>query len=127
MHLDRSSVCAVYEDVMDLLGIVAKRRVQIKTIFRCQSIQDRAGKASLLSTGLPSHYYDCPLIYTKRFIRDHKILIKLHLISQSKTLRAGTEGIIKGEASRFDLLDTDPTIRTGEILAEIDRFTVCNI
>ena len=92
-----------------------------------QGIQDRPRKASRLRAGLPAEDDDCSLVNTQGLIRDHQILIKFHLISQTETVRAGAERVIKGEASRLHLLDTDPAVRAGKALAEVDRLTASYI
>mgnify|MGYP003247648399 CR=1 FL=1 len=55
-------------------------------------------------------------------IRNHQILVKFHLISQTKAVGAGSKGIVKGKASWLHLLDTDSAVGTGEIHTELNPF-----
>lgn len=84
-----------------------------------QEHQDCPGKASLICAGLPSCDHNGTIQDTQRSIRDHQINIKFHFIPKSQTVRTGAKRIIERKASRFDLIYTDTTVRTGETLAEI--------
>ena len=95
-------------------------------LFR-QCIQDRPGKTTFIGTGLPPQYSDGSLIDAQRLIRDHQILVKLHLIAQSKTVWTGTKWVIEGEAPRLHLVDADAAVRAGKILAEIQHLPVGHI
>ena len=121
------STGSVDQDIMDLLRIIFKRSIKIKVILCRQGIQNRPRKASRLRAGLPAKDDDRSLVDTQGLIRDHQILIKFHLISQTETVRAGTEWVIKGETSRLHLLDTDPTVRAGKALAEVDRLAARHV
>ena len=112
---------------MDLLWVFFKRSIQIKTIFFTKRLQDRARKTILVCTGLPAKDSDRTLIDRKGRIRDHQLFCELHLISESETLRAGTERIVKRKTSGFDFLDADPAVRAGKALTEIHRFPVDHI
>ena len=96
-------------------------------IFFRQGIQNRPGKTSFIGTGLPSQYGNGALVNTQRFIRDHQILVKFHLITQSKTIRTGAKRIIKGKTSRLHLINADTAIRTSKVLAEIQHLPICHI
>ena len=113
------SLRAVDQNIVDLLRIILKWSVQIKVIFFAQSFQNCPGEAAFIRTGLPPEGRDRPLVDGQAFVRNHQILVKFHLVSQSKTIRTGPEGVIEGKAPGLHLVDADPTIRTGEILAEI--------
>ena len=54
-------------------------------------------------------------------VRNHEFYIKLHLIAQTGTFRAGTEGIVKGKTPGLYLTDTDAAVRAGKTLAESHR------
>ena len=88
-------------------------------ILLCQRVENGSGKAALVRTGLPAHSHNRPLADAQGFIRNQQILIKFHLVSQSKAFRAGAEWIIEGKAPRLHLVHTDAAVRAGKILAEI--------
>ena len=115
------------QDIMNFLRVLFKRRIQIKMIFLGQCLQYGIGKTALVRAGLPPHHGDRSLIDAESLVRDHQILVKLHLVTQSKTYRAGTEGIVEGEASRLHFADTDAAVRTGEALAEGHRLATDHI
>ena len=121
------SAGSVDQDIMDFLRIIFKRSIKIKVILCRQGIQNRPRKASRLRAGLPAKDDDRSLVNTQGLIRDHQILIKFHLISQTETVRAGAERVIEGEASRLHLLDADPAVRAGKALAEVDRLAASYI
>ena len=92
-----------------------------------QCIKDCSCKTALICAGLPAHDHNSSLGNTQRFIRNHQINIKFHLISQTKTIRAGSKRIIKRKASRLDLINTDLTIRAGKALTECLHSTIHRI
>ena len=112
---------------MNGLRIILKRRIQIKSIFFAESVQNGPGKTALVRTGLPSHGGNGSLVDRQGLIRDQQILVELHLIAQAKAVRAGSEGIIERKAPRLHLIHTDAAVRAGEILAEIDHCPVHGI
>ncbi|CCZ61743.1 unknown [Hungatella hathewayi CAG:224] len=127
VHLDFFSVGSINQNVVNRLRILFERCVKAELVFTAQRLQYGACKASLICTGLPAQYSDGPLVDAQTLVRNHQILIELHLISQTETIRAGAEGVIKGKASRFHLIDTDSTVRTGKALAEGNRLAVNHI
>ncbi len=127
MNLHFIASGTVNEQIMDFFWIIPKRSLQRKIIFFRQGIQNRIGKAFLIITGLPSLNYNGTIHNTKALIRNHKIFVKFHLISQSHAVRTRSKGIIKRKTSRFDFLNTDLTIRAGKALTEIQSLSVDNI
>ena len=81
IYLDFLSIRSIDQNVMDLFRILFKRSIQIKLVFLAKSAQNGICKTGWIHTGLPSKRCDRSLIDTQRFIRDHQILVKLHLIS----------------------------------------------
>ena len=77
------SACTVQKNILYLFRIVLKWRIQTKSILPAQCIENCVGKAALIRTGLPSHHLNGTLCDGQRFIRNHQILVKLHLIAKS--------------------------------------------
>ena len=127
MYLKFFPAGSVNQDILNLLWIFLKWRIQRKIIFFTQRIQNRISETLLIRTGLPSHDSDCPFADAKILVWNHQIFIEFHLISQSKTLWACTEGIIERKTSRFNLINADTTVRTRKTLAEIHRLTTDDI
>ena len=127
MHLDLLASGSVDDNVMNFLRILFKRRVQRKLILFAKRIQDSISKTLLICTGLPSHDGYSPLADAQILIRNDQILVKLHLIAQTETFRAGAKGIVKREASRLDLINADPAVRAGKVLAEVNRLPANDI
>ena len=61
INLDRPAFCSMDQHIFYFLGIILKRCIQTEIIFLCKSIQNGSCKASLIRTGLPSHYSDSSL------------------------------------------------------------------
>lgn len=68
---DFLALCSVNQNIMNLLGIILKRRVQRKIVMLRQSLQNRIGKASGGIGGLPSQNSNGTLIDTQRWVRNH--------------------------------------------------------
>ena len=111
-------VRTVQQHPPDLLRILLKGRVQIKMVLPAERLQHSVGKAALIRAGLPSRHGDGALVDALGGIRDHQLLIKLHLVAETEALGAGSEGVVEGEAARLDLADADPAVRAGKALAE---------
>ena len=122
MYLHFPAVRSVNQHVINILRQLLNRGIQAELIFLRKCAQNRIGKASLIFTRLPAHDLNGTFVNTELLIRNHQLRIKLHLISKTKTDRTGAKRIIKGKASRFNLRNTDSTIRAGKALAEIDGF-----
>ena len=121
------AVGSIDENILDLLRIILKWCSQTEVILSGKCIQDCPGKASLICAGLPSCDHNGTIQDTQRSIRDHQINIKFHFIPKSQTVRTGAKRIIERKASRFDLIYTDTTVRTGETLAEIVNISIHSI
>ena len=112
---------SVEQNVLDLLWVVLKGRVQIEMVLLAQGVQNRPGKAPLVRAGLPAQHHNSPLADGQGLVRNHQIRVKLHLVAQAKALRAGAEGVVEGKASGLHLVDADAAVRAGKALAEIHR------
>ena len=121
VHLHFPAVCAVDQHILNVLRQFLKRSREIKLIFLCKCIQNRAGKAALVRAGLPSCHNDCTILNTQGTIRYHQINVKLHLIAEAIAVRAGSERIVERKAARLDLLNTDSAVRAGKALAEVEH------
>ena len=115
------------EHIMNLLRVFLKRSVQIKSVLFAEGIQNRMCEAGFVRAGLPAQNSNRAFIDGKRWIRDYQFFRELHFISQAETLRTRAEGIIKGKTSWLNFLNTDPAVRAGKALAEIQRFAVDHI
>ena len=127
VYLQHPAVRSVQEYPADLLRQLLIGRIQRKMIGFGHGVQNGVGKTALIGTGLPPQHCHRPTGNGQALIRDHQILVKLHLVSQAKAVRAGTEGIVEGKASGLDLLHTDAAVRTGKALAERHGFPADDI
>ena len=118
---------SIDEDIFNILGIFLKGSIKVKIIFLRQSLKDGMGKAPLVPRGLPAHNRDRPFAYGKGRIRYHKLRIKLHPVAKAGALRAGPEGIVKGEAPGLNLINADPAVGAGKILAEIQNAEIVGL
>ena len=121
MYFYLPALCAVYKHVLNRLGQILKRGIQAEMVFFRQSVQNRPSKAAFILAGLPAQHHNGPVQNAQRFVRYHQIRIKFHLVAQSQTVRAGAERIIKGKAAGLYLFNTDPAVRAGKILAEVNH------
>ena len=121
MNFHLSAAGAMDQNIPDLLRIILKGSIQAEIISLGQSFQDGVGKAFFIGTGLPAHHRDSSLGNTFGHIRNHQIHIKFHPVSQSGTGRAGSKGVVKGKAPRFDFFDADAAVRTGKTLGKLQR------
>ena len=87
-------------------------------VLLAQSLQQGIGKARFVHAGLPACDGNSPFIDAPPGIRNHQLYVKLHLIAQTGTHRAGTEGIVERKTPWLDLADPDSAIGTGKTLAE---------
>ena len=120
VYLNTAPLCAMPDNVMNLSRIILKRRVQRESIFRRHGLHCAAAVAPLFHHRLPSRSSNGSLIDTQRRIRYDQLLIKLHPVSNAKTVRAGTKWVIKGKASGFQFFNTDAAVWAGKALTEID-------
>ena len=127
MHLHLFPVGAVDEYIVYLLRIIFKGCAQRKFVFSGQRLQDSPGVAPPVRTGLPAQDDDGPLVDAQGFVRDHQVLVKLHLVAQSVALRAGPEGVVEGKAPGLYLVNADAAVRAGKALAEIHRLPAYHI
>ena len=121
------SICTMDQNILNIIRIILERSIQAEMVFFRQCIKDCSCKTALICAGLPAHDHNSSLRNTQRFIRNHQINIKFHLISQTKTIRAGSKRIIKRKASRLYLINTDLTIRAGKALTECLHSTIHRI
>ena len=119
VHLHLFAACPVNQDVVDFLRIVLKGRAQGKFVLLSQRLQDGPCVASLVRAGLPSQHHNSSLVDAQRFVGNHQILVKLHLVAQSVALRAGPKGVVERKAPGLDLVNADTAVRAGKALAEI--------
>ena len=119
MDLDLFAMGSIDDHIFDLVRIFFKRCFQTEVVFLCKSIQNRSRKTSFICTGLPAQHHNGPLGNAQTPVRYHQVHIKLHFISQAEAGRTGTERIVEGKASRFDLINAHTAVRTGKALAEI--------
>ncbi len=117
----------VHQHVPDRIGILLEGSVQVKMIFLAQGLQKRVGKTSLGIAGLPAQHHDGALIDGKFLVGNHQFHVKFHLIPQAEAHRAGSEGIVEGEAAGFHLTDADTAVRAGKTLGEIQHLSVNHV
>ena len=127
VNLHHAAVGAMDQHMADFRRKILIGRFQIKAVFFGQGVQNCTGKAVLVRAGLPAHGRDGSFYDTQAFIRDHQILVKLHLVTQSIAVRAGAERVIEGKAPRLDLIDADAAVRAGKALAELQHFSVLHV
>ena len=84
-------------------------------------------EAALILRVHPAGNGDRPLVETQALVRNHQRQIELHLIADTAALRTGTEGVVKGEAARLDLVDGNTTVRAGEARREVHRLTADDV
>ena len=118
---------AVQDDRADLRRVVLKWRVKAEMIGLTERHQHRMREAALILRVHPAWNGDRPLIQTQALVRNHQCQIKLHLIADTAALRAGTEGIVKGEAARLDLVDGNAAVRAGKTRREVHRLTADHV
>ena len=127
MHLKNSPIASVDQHMADLLRKILIRCLQRKAISFRQGAKCCIRVAGRVRTGLPSHHLNRSFSNRKLLIRDHQILIKLHLVTKSVTYRTCTERIVEREASRLHLIHADSAVRAGKVLREIHRLAVYHI
>ena len=118
MHLHLTASRAVDQDILHLIAVLLKGRIQTEIICLCQRLQNGVSKAARLIAGLPAHNDDGALVDAPALIRNHQVHVKFHLVSQAVALRTGAKGIVEGKAPRLNLIDADPAVRAGKALAE---------
>ena len=106
----------VYEHVLHLFRKVFIGRVQREFIFFGKGFEDRMGKALVVVRALPAHNLNAAFVKTLFLVRDHKIFVEFHLISETETFRAGAKGIVEGEGSGLNLFNAYAAVRTGKTL-----------
>ena len=89
------SIRSINQNILYLLRIILEWCRKTEIILSGKRIQNCSGKTSLTCAGLPSCHHDRAFQDTQRFIRDHQINVKFHLISESQTVRAGAKWIIE--------------------------------
>ena len=121
------SAGSVNQDLLNFLRILTKGCIQIKTVFLSERFEQRIGKALSVQHRLPARNRDRPVMNRQGFIRNHQIYVKLHFVSQSQAIRTGAERVVKGKGPGFNLIDTDPAVRTGKALRKSQRILAGNI
>ena len=91
------AVRPVDQQVMDLLRIILEGCAETEVVLFGQGIEQGSGKGPLRSAGLPARHNDRALINGQILVRDHQFLVKLHLVTQARAFRAGSEGIVEGK------------------------------
>ena len=115
-HLHLCSAGSVEQNVPYLLRIVLKGCIQTEVIMLRQCREQCVCKASLLITGVPARRNNCPLIDRETLVRHHELQVKLHLVTETQTIRTGPKGIVEGKAPGLHLFDGDPAVRAGKAL-----------
>ena len=118
---------AVQDDRADLRRVVLKWRVEAEMIGLTECHQHRMREAALILRVHPARNGDRSFVQTQALVRNHQRQIKLHLIADTAALRAGTEGVVKGEAARLDLVDGNAAVRAGETRREVHRLTADHV
>ena len=120
-------VRAEHEHFADLFGEFPPGCRHVKVILLAEGDQDGVCKTPLVHTGLPADDGNRALIDGKAVVRYQKTGVKLHAVAQSRAVRAGTEGIVEGKTAGLDLGNTDPAVRAGKALAELQELPADNI
>ena len=124
MHLDGFSVRSVNQDIVDFFRIFTERSGKGKIVLLCQRIENGSRIARFVRAGLPAEHGDGSVCDGYGLVRNHQILVELHLVAKAGTARAGAERVVEGKASRLNLLHADAAVRAGKALAEVELISV---
>ena len=127
VHRHLLALRTVQDDRADLRRVILERRVEAEMIGLTEGHQHRMREAALILRVHPAGNGDRSLVETQALVRNHERQIELHLIADTTALRAGTEGVVKGEAARLDLVDGDTAVRAGEARREVHRLTADDV
>jgi len=105
---------AVEKYLLHMGGQVFPRRVAVKLVVLCNGLDGLAeiGRLALAPGG------ERAVIDVERDIGHHEALVEEQLYPQPVAGRAGPEGRVEREQSRFDLGDGEPAHRAGEFFRE---------
>ena len=118
---------AEHEHFADLFGEFLPGCRHVEVILLAEGGQDGVCKTPLVHAGLPADDGNSALVDGKTVVRNQQTGVKLHAVAQSRAVRAGAEGVIEGKAAGLDLGDTDPAVRAGKTLAELQEFPADDI
>lgn len=95
MHLDGFSVRSVNQDIVDFFRIFTERSGKGKIVLLCERIENGSRIARFVRAGLPAEHGDGSVCDGYGLVRNHQILVELHLVAKAGTARQAPNGLLK--------------------------------
>ena len=89
MHLDGFSVRSVNQDIVDFFRIFTERSGKGKIVLLCERIENGSRIARFVRAGLPAEHGDGSVCDGYGLVRNHQILVELHLVAKAGTAADG--------------------------------------
>ena len=125
LHLNTLVTRAVQQGVQGLLAEVLNGGIECKAVALAQRLIGHFGDGAL--GVIPAAGLDGAFPDGLALVGDDTRRVYLHEGAETRTLLAGTEGIVEAEHPRGQLLDGDAVLGAGVALAEHHRFTANDV